>query len=100
MRSRAQPLDSVQTRSRASPRRAATNHLPHRVISVLSSAALLLLGAFGIYFSFANYPAFGIGVTLSIAVLVGYSERSRRKKQRELERARRRGRTRSRIGVS
>jgi len=71
-----------------------------RMTSVLFWTGVIALGAFGVYFSFANYPAFGIGVTLSIAVLVGYSERSRRKKQRELERARRRGRTRSRIGVS
>lgn len=69
--------------------------LLERVVSLLSWAGLLVLGAFGIYFSFANYPAFGLAITLSIVVLLGYSERNRRQRQRAAERARRRVRTRS-----
>ncbi|MGH3054913.1 MAG: hypothetical protein ACRDL7_08050, partial [Gaiellaceae bacterium] len=53
---------------------------------------VLLLAAFGTYFSFANYPAFGIAVTLAIVVLVGYSERDRRQRRRAAERARRQAR--------
>jgi K+-sensing histidine kinase KdpD len=67
--------------------------LLHRVVSVLSWSALLVLGAFGIYFSFANYPVYGIVVTLAVVVVVGYSERSRRQARVASERARRQART-------
>jgi hypothetical protein len=67
--------------------------LLHRVVSVLSWSALLLLGAFGIYFSFANYPVYGVVVTLAVVVLVGHSERSRRQARVASERARRQVRT-------
>jgi heme exporter protein D len=67
-----------------------------RVISVLSRAGLVVLAAFGTYFSFANYPAFGIAVVLSILLLIGYAERSRRARERALARVRRRDRRRGR----
>jgi hypothetical protein len=60
----------------------------HRVGSVLLWTAVLVLGAFGTYFTFTNYPALGIAIALLIVVLVGYSERSRRQRQRTAERAR------------
>jgi hypothetical protein len=60
-----------------------------RVVSVLAWAAVVVLGAFGLYFSFANYPAVGIAVTLSAVALIAYSERSRRQRQRSADRARR-----------
>jgi hypothetical protein len=63
--------------------------LLHRVISILAWAAAVVLGVFGIYFSFANYPAYGIAVTLSVVVLIAYSERSRHQRQRAADRARR-----------
>jgi hypothetical protein len=63
--------------------------LLHRVISILAWAAAVVLGVFGIYFSFANYPAFGIAVTLSVVVLIAYSERGRHQRQRTADRARR-----------
>jgi uncharacterized membrane protein YbhN (UPF0104 family) len=75
------------------------NHLLQRllrpVVAVLFWAGVLVLGAFGIYFSFANYPSFGIAVVLSILLVLGYSERERRKRQRASERARRRHRAQS-----
>jgi uncharacterized RDD family membrane protein YckC len=70
--------------------------LLRRVISLLAWAAVVVLAAFGLYFSFANYPAFGIAITLSIVVLLAYWERSRRQRQRAAARARRRGHARSR----
>jgi hypothetical protein len=63
-----------------------------RIVSVLFWAGVLLLGAFGIYFSFTNYPWFGIGGALVILLLIGSSERGRRKKRRASEEARRRNR--------
>jgi uncharacterized membrane protein YbhN (UPF0104 family) len=74
--------------------------LLHRVISVLGWAAALLLGAFGLYFTFTNYPAFGIAVTLAIVVLLSYAERRRRQRQRAADRARRRSHMRSGTHVS
>jgi hypothetical protein len=53
---------------------------------------MVVLGAFGVYFSFANYPVFGIGVVLLILLLTGYSEQKRRTKQKAREAARRRER--------
>jgi hypothetical protein len=70
--------------------------LLRRVVAVGLWAWLVVLGAFGIYFSFANYPSFGIAVVLSIVLALGYSERRRRKRQRAWERARRQQRTQSR----
>jgi hypothetical protein len=60
-----------------------------RVLSVVSWAAVVVLGMFGLSFSFANYPAFGIAVTLSALVLIAHSERSRRQRARSADRARR-----------
>jgi heme exporter protein D len=62
-------------------------------MSLLAWAGALVLGAFGIFFSFANYPVFATVVALAILLLVGYSERNRRRKQAET--ARRRERTRA-----
>jgi heme exporter protein D len=52
---------------------------------------VLVLGAFGIVFSFANYPWFGIAVALLILLAIGYSQRRRRiaQKTRRRQRARR-----------
>jgi hypothetical protein len=61
--------------------------LLHRLISILAWAAAVVLGVFGIYFSFANYPAFGIAVTLSVVALLAYSERTRHHRQRAADRA-------------
>lgn len=60
----------------------------HRVSSVLFWTAVLVLGAFGTYFTFTNYPVIGIAISLLIVVLLGYSERSRRQRRRTAERAR------------
>lgn len=64
----------------------------HRVVSVLSWTVCLALAAFGTLFSFANYPALAIAVTLAALGLLGYSERNRRLRQKASERARRRAR--------
>jgi hypothetical protein len=61
---------------------------------VLFWGLVLLLGAFGAYFSFANYPSFGSGVVLAILLLIAYRERQRRARRRASERARRRVRVR------
>jgi len=60
-----------------------------RVGSVLFWTAVVVLGAFGMYFSFANYPWFGAGVVLVIVLLIGNSERKRRATQKAREAARR-----------
>ena len=54
--------------------------LLHRVASVLSWTIVLFLGAFGIYFTFANYPAFGIAVVLAFVLGVAYAERRRQRR--------------------
>jgi hypothetical protein len=64
-----------------------------RLGSLLFLAIALVLAAFGIFFTFANYPAFGIGLTLLILLLIGSSEHSRRKRRRARESARKRTRT-------
>jgi hypothetical protein len=66
-----------------------------RVLVALLWVGAIVLGAFGIYFSFTNYPAFGAAVVLVILLGLGYSERRRRTRQRESERARRKNRARS-----
>jgi fructose-1,6-bisphosphatase/inositol monophosphatase family enzyme len=63
-----------------------------RVGSVLFWSAVVVLGAFGMYFSFANYPWFGAAVVLLILLLIGYSERKRRATRRAAETTRRRNR--------
>jgi membrane protein implicated in regulation of membrane protease activity len=62
---------------------------------VLIWGGVLVLGAFGAFFTFANYPLFGTGIVLVALLLTSYSERKRRRKQRTWERTRRRDRTRS-----
>jgi ABC-type Mn2+/Zn2+ transport system permease subunit len=59
---------------------------------VLFWAAVVLLGAFGAYFSFANYPWFGAATVLLIALLIGYSEQRRRAAQKAKDAVRRRNR--------
>ena len=68
--------------------------LLHRVLSVLAWTTVVLLAAFGLYFSFANYPALAIAVTAAIAILLAYVERNLRRRQREVDDARRRARAR------
>ena len=67
----------------------------HALISVLSWALVVVLGTFGIYFSFANYPVVAVALTLAIVVLVGHSERNRRQRRRAVDRARRQHRAQS-----
>lgn len=66
--------------------------LLRRVGSALFWTAVLVLGAFGVYFSFANYPWPSLGVLVLILVAIGYSERKRRARQKTLEAARDRAR--------
>lgn len=63
-----------------------------RVGTVLFRAFVVLLGAFGVCFSFANYPWFGAAVVLLILLLLGYAEQQRRATQRASQAARRRNR--------
>jgi hypothetical protein len=67
--------------------------MARRVVSVLAGACLLVLGAFGVVFSFANYPLFAIGLVLLIVLLAGYAERTRRTRQQARDAARLRART-------
>jgi len=63
-----------------------------RIGSLLLGITLALLGLFGAYFSFANYPWFGALVVLLILLLVAHSERKRRATQEARDTARRRER--------
>jgi hypothetical protein len=60
-----------------------------RFVSVVIWAGGLALGAFGIYFSFANYPLFAITLLLLTLLAVGFAERKRRQRWRASDRARR-----------
>jgi len=61
---------------------------------VLFWTGIVLLGAFGMYFSFANYPWFGTAAVLLILLLVVNSERKRRATQNAREAVRRQHRQR------
>ena len=63
-----------------------------RVGSVLLGTGVLVLGAFGVYFSFANYPWLSLGVLLLFLVASAFSERKRRAKRKAREEARYRAR--------
>jgi hypothetical protein len=63
-----------------------------RVVSVSWWACLLVLGAFGAIFSFANYPLYATGLVLLILVLAGHAERARRTRQQARDAARLRAR--------
>jgi hypothetical protein len=65
-----------------------------RAGTVLIWTVAVVLGAFGLYFSLANYPWFGVAVVLLILALVGYSERERRATRRARSVARARNRLR------
>ena len=67
--------------------------MARRVVSVLGWACLLVLGAFGVVFSFANYPLYAIGLVLLIVLLAAYAERTRRTRQQARDAARLRART-------
>jgi len=69
-----------------------TQRLFRRVGSVLLWTTLALLGLFGAYFSFANYPWFGAIVVLLILLLIAHSEHERRATQEARDAARRRER--------
>jgi hypothetical protein len=66
--------------------------MARRIVSVLGWACLLVLGAFGVVFSFANYPLYAGGVVLLTLVLAGQAERTRRTRQQERDAARLRAR--------
>lgn len=63
-----------------------------RVGSALIWTIAVVLGAFGLYFTFANYPWFGVAAALLIILLLVYSERQRRAAQKARETARTRNR--------
>jgi uncharacterized membrane protein len=83
---------------------AAPSEPPHQLLQrvllraggLLFWTGVLVLGSFGIYFSFTNYPVFGVCVLVLILLLVGYSERQRRAKREAREAARSRARARER----
>lgn len=66
--------------------------MARRAVSVLLWAVALVLGLFGIVFSFANYPLVAVGLVLLIVLLAGYWERTRRVEQHERDAARMRAR--------
>jgi uncharacterized membrane protein YbhN (UPF0104 family) len=70
-----------------------------RIISILFWTGVIVVGLFGIYFTFANYPPLGTAVALVVLLSIGAAERSRRGRQRTLERARERDRLRGRDPV-
>jgi hypothetical protein len=49
-----------------------------RAAAVLFWTALLVLGTFGLVFSFANYPALEAGILVLIVGVTAYAERKRR----------------------
>jgi hypothetical protein len=57
--------------------------------SLLLWAAVVVLGAFGVVFAFANYPWLGIALVLLLVVAIGYAERRRRRIAYENRRRRR-----------
>ncbi len=71
------------------------DRLLRRVGSVLLWVGALLLAAFGIYFSFANYPWLSIGVLVLIVILLTYSEQRRRARQKARDVARHHARAQS-----
>lgn len=62
-----------------------------RAGSVLYWTAVVVLGAFGVFFAFANYPFVGIAIVLLILLLTGFSEWKRRGRQKARAEARRGG---------
>jgi hypothetical protein len=67
-----------------------------RVGSVLYWIVVVVLGAFGVFFTFANYPSFATAVVLLILLLTGLSEWKRRARQNARAEARRRDQARMR----
>lgn len=86
-------MDSAITTKHALP---LVGRLLRRIGSVLLWTGVLVAGAFGLYFSFANYPGPAIGLVLAMLLLAGYSERKRRKRRAAAESARSRARARRR----
>ncbi len=66
--------------------------MARRVLSVLAWTCLIVLGAFGVVFSFANYPLYATGLVLLILVLAVYAERTRRVRRQARDEARMRAR--------
>ncbi|HET9115027.1 MAG TPA: hypothetical protein VFN33_02935 [Gaiellaceae bacterium] len=66
--------------------------MARRVLSVLAWTCLIVLGAFGVVFSFANYPLYATGLVLLVLILVVYAERTRRVRQQARDEARMRAR--------
>lgn len=84
----------METALTSKPPQPRQRRMLRRVGSAVFWAAIVLLGGFGIVFSFANYPWFGATVVLLILILVGYSEQKRRRTHRAREAARMRNRPR------
>lgn len=82
----------METAVTPEPRQRRRRRIMRRIGSVLYWTAVVGLGAFGIYFSFANYPWFGVVVVLLALVLIVHSERKRRAAREAAEAARRRNR--------
>ena len=66
--------------------------LPRQIGRALFWAGIAVIAAFGVVFTFANYPWFGVSVVLVTLLLVAHWERRRRQNQRASESARRRSR--------
>jgi heme exporter protein D len=65
-----------------------------RAGSALAWAGVVVLGSFGVVFTFANYPALGIGELVLLVLLAVYSGWKRRDRLARAERARKRERDR------
>lgn len=57
--------------ARPEPLRPLPERLLRRILSLLFWASVLVLGAFGISFSFANHPWYASGVVLVILLVIG-----------------------------
>lgn len=82
----------METTLTPEPRRRSRGRFLRRAGSALAWLAALVLGLFGIVFTFVNYPWIGVGMVLLLFALVGSSERKRRERRARVDRARERNR--------